>query len=1037
MCLEYGALSICDIANKSPLLNACEWGNLIVITSLVNKGHSLETPDKSGKTPLKLLLKQLDKMQTEKLLMIPLLQNKGFYKEHIEKLLDSVILEKKIKDEGRNENGNENGNDQKLNTLSYIKLLIYNEATSIYLITSLTISITLSDLILDHLGSIIIDGNLKELYFETKLTDDQLEKIVNYINQQNKLRALSLYSYDFTNTGLIYSSKLMDENSSLSKIKLVCNHDEGTLAIAKMICKNISITSLDLTLFNLNDNTITEISYSLEKNQSITELSLHIDLTINQIKILFLSLEKCKNFQSLSINDFTSSALPYIAQYIKNNITLEYLKFTSNSIWNDKIEIIAEALISNPDSKLKDIEGIKLNLRSLRKILKLDKHFQKVSNSMILKFLKELKINGTTIVKRTKLIFAGNGEVGKSTLIRRLKENKFEENSQIMTDGVDISYFMIGDIEVSVFDFAGQPEYEHTHSLFFDTNSIYLLLYSPRAGGLERLKIYQQMIINSTPNAIIIFVTTRADEARLTQDELDSIKESCPNIIDYIPIDSKSGTGISELESIIIKNALMNENTIKTIPTSFERFRVYLQTFGYNRFSVTYEEIKSVCLLQLDIKGNMIDLALDLFLSWGYLHRLSNGDYVLHPQQLANVMSCVFTKVETTKSRIGDVSEGVLRHTNDVLDAVWYSKFPTLSKSMWRCTNDEPISPFISLLYQAGLAFELFDSQSKPIGASLVPGLLALHPCGFQLTDKNLSYIDRLCQLFIPNDIINLIHPQISITFKDTLPTAFVGRLQVKMRRMATLGGAWKRGCCLVIKDVTKKKQEINGPQTTDQVIIKSLVIIYQSRDNHFDIISAGEDTSSRSAILSTIMYLIQKQFPSIKIDTIKLIYKGREYSQDDIIDNLTSGFIYHRATNENINIGSLRVLFPNIEIPLQNLDINNNNVNNNNANNNLNNQLTTLTLVNKTSNLSLLDESNSNFISSIPIATFKKFKELEMLISSIELNYDDLNDDGEFVYISDQLLSCIPNILQLMGIKYSKSRGLSTLWVHFEKGEQ
>jgi hypothetical protein len=222
--------------------------------------------------------------------------------------------------------------------------------------------------------------------------------------------------------------------------------------------------------------------------------------------------------------------------------------------------------------------------------------------------------------------------------------------------------------------------------------------------------------------------------------------------------------------------------------TSGSRFRKSLQTFGSSRFNISSEEIRALCTSKLDIKGSFIDMALDLFLSWGYIFRLSNGDYVLQPQQLADVMACVFTKLETTKSRIGDVREGVLRHTNEVLDAVWSNKFPSLSKTMWRCTTDEPNSPFISLLYQAGLAFELFDSQSKPIGASLVPGLLPLHPCGFQKTNAANSYIDRLCELFVPESLSARIHARVTITFKEALPTAFVGRLQVKFRRMASEG---------------------------------------------------------------------------------------------------------------------------------------------------------------------------------------------------------------------------------------------------------
>jgi GTPase SAR1 family protein len=899
------------------------------------------------------------------------------------------------------------------NVLQYLRIIL--EFESLSSITKLKLDDLVNDAIIQHIGSLLSYGNLKELRIPNgKISDSGINFLVQGIQKQSTLRILRIPIESYTVQGINQFSTILNSECVLSEVAFSCNN-AGMAVIAKALSLNVSIISLGLTLLgDFDQSAVAELTAAFLSNHSIMELSLTASLSEDQWRTILSALNLCPNIQHLTVStsfdDSKYNVVILVAEALRTNTSFKTLTFEKSD--QDCSKMIAEAIGQNVNCILENLIGVNLSSRAARKILGLDKYFQKKDNKTILKFLREMRDNGVTIVKRIKLIFAGNGEVGKSTLIKRLKEGKFEENTQIMTDGIDISRLEIGGIDMTVFDFAGQPEYEHTHSLFFDKNSLFLLLYSPRAGGMERLKVYQQMILNCVPNAIIIFVTTRADEARLSSDEMESIRDGCPNIRATIAVDSKSGTGISELQSILVEIAMQQEYTVKSIPSSFEKFRQILQSFGSTRFSISYEEVKALCSSQLDIKANMIDLALELFLSWGYIHKLSNGDYVLHPQQLADVMACVFTKLESTKSRIGDVSEGVLRHSNEVLDAVWMYKFPTLSKSMWRCTQDEPISPFISLLYQAGLAFELFDSQSKPLGASLVPGLLPLHPCGIQTTDKNTSYLERLSQLFIPSNLSSCIHARVTIIFRDALPTALMGRLQVKLRRMATLGGAWKKGCCLVLKTLETAKQgkPINGPQTTEQVFVQSMVIIYQSRDNSFEIISAGEDTSARSTALSILMSLLQKQFPCVSIETVKLNYQGREYSQDDILDNLSQEFIHHRSSNEKINIGGLKILFPNMNfgaLPISQEEISQGNSTN--------------------SEYSFLAEDK--ILSACPQAVIRKLKELELSVSSAEIN-SDLEDDGDYIFLSDQLLACIPNFLQLMELRFSKNRGLSTLWI-------
>lgn len=79
--------------------------------------------------------------------------------------------------------------------------------------------------------------------------------------------------------------------------------------------------------------------------------------------------------------------------------------------------------------------------------------------------------------------------------------------------------------------------------------------------------------------------------------------------------------------------------------------------------------------------------------------------------------------------------------------------------------------------------------------------------------------------------------------------------------------------------------------------------------------------------------------------------------------------------------------------------------------------------------NLSLLDQRNSSIIALCPSSIVKYLSELEVLVCAAEKELE-TNDDCDVVYLSDKLLACLPSILQLLGLRYSKTRGLSTLWV-------
>ena len=319
----------------------------------------------------------------------------------------------------------------------------------------------------------------------------------------------------------------------------------------------------------------------------------------------------------LSLSKLTDEHVLLISNVIKGNSALKLLDLKDCDVTKSGSKYIAQAIAGNSSCILEDIFGIRLRIPECLEALNLDKLFGKQSNSNILKYCKARKSEGQVEVKRIRLIFVGNGATGKTTLIKRLKHNTFDE-SLIITDGVDISSLKLKDVEMTVFDFAGQPEYEHTHSLFFDESALFVLLHSPRSATLnwhQELQVFLTMILNCAPSAEIVLVTTRADDAVLSVEDIESIKAMCPNnnIKHCVPVDSKSGKGIAELIDILVDVSMKNVNTIKQIPRSFERLHVELASIEKDVFSIPVEKIGQMYPWW---PSNMTTLALELFKNW-------------------------------------------------------------------------------------------------------------------------------------------------------------------------------------------------------------------------------------------------------------------------------------------------------------------------------------------------------------------------------------------------------------------------------------
>ncbi|HEX2696364.1 MAG TPA: Rab family GTPase [Anaerolineales bacterium] len=114
-----------------------------------------------------------------------------------------------------------------------------------------------------------------------------------------------------------------------------------------------------------------------------------------------------------------------------------------------------------------------------------------------------------------KVVFAGDGNVGKTSLIRSYTEGKFE-TSRVTTIGVDFHTHTVelpeGKVRLSIWDMAGQERFEFLRSGFYPGSRAAALVYDVTAPeSLDHLARWREEILKVVPNEKFIVVGNKID----------------------------------------------------------------------------------------------------------------------------------------------------------------------------------------------------------------------------------------------------------------------------------------------------------------------------------------------------------------------------------------------------------------------------------------------------------------------------------------------------------------------------------------------
>lgn len=147
-----------------------------------------------------------------------------------------------------------------------------------------------------------------------------------------------------------------------------------------------------------------------------------------------------------------------------------------------------------------------------------------------------------------KVVVAGDGEVGKTTLIRRFATGKFDK-SRVMTIGVDFQTHVVTlgvrEVKLSIWDVAGQERFGSFRQSFYrGARAIGLVYDLTRPETLEHLPRWREEIMSIVPDVKMLVVGNKADLPRKVkegQGEKWAKKVKLP----HITTSAASGDGVS------------------------------------------------------------------------------------------------------------------------------------------------------------------------------------------------------------------------------------------------------------------------------------------------------------------------------------------------------------------------------------------------------------------------------------------------------------------------------------------------------------
>jgi internalin A len=331
------------------------------------------------------------------------------------------------------------------------------------------------------------------------------------------------------------------------------------------------------------------------------------------------------------------------------------------------------------------------------------------STEEILSYLRVL--HGANREWISKMVVVGEGGVGKTSLLRRLRGEPFVADEKT-THGIEIKQLPLAhpsqdDVTMllNTWDFGGQEIYHATHQFFLTNRSLYVLAWNARLGYEQgKLNYWLDTIAVRAPQSPIILVATHTDE-READLPLAELQRSYPRIVGHVEISSKSGDGLDRLRQLIAETAAALPLMGEEWPVTWAKVRHAVRDLAATSNHITPNELTAL-LDEQQVMGTQARV----LTKW--LHELGEILFFQDVDELNDIVILNSQWVTEAISRVLESEEVAARDgilSRDCMNQLWRDQPPAMREH------------FLRLMEQFDLSYRILEDRDKSLVIERVP----------------------------------------------------------------------------------------------------------------------------------------------------------------------------------------------------------------------------------------------------------------------------------------------------------------------------
>lgn len=218
------------------------------------------------------------------------------------------------------------------------------------------------------------------------------------------------------------------------------------------------------------------------------------------------------------------------------------------------------------------------------------------------------------VVREGKLLLVGEGEVGKSTLLRALKGEAFQGGKIKQTQGVELAPLPLPlnavepEVTLNAWDFSGQDPVRDTHQIFFTQPAIYLLVFKARTGtSVQTLIDWLWLVKHRTKShAKVLIIGTEVGEGMAKVADIDRVwrlfggKDGLliEERIHYVECNEKhagSQIGVRELRDLLLRVVKESAGFCQTVSQDMLNVRQRVEAERDKRHFMSWRAFEDLC----------------------------------------------------------------------------------------------------------------------------------------------------------------------------------------------------------------------------------------------------------------------------------------------------------------------------------------------------------------------------------------------------------------------------------------------------------